>query len=423
MRWTSRRSTGAKDMGAGQAIGRLGCIASLCLAFNTAAAAEAPLRIGVLDDMSGVYAESSGPGVVLAARMAVEDFGGSALGRPIEVLSADHQNRADIAVGIAREGYDQRDVQAIFGLSNSGVALAVQQVSRDKGRIDVVSGAATLELTGKQCSPYGFHWTYDTWALAHGTVKPIVESGGKTWFFLTADYTFGKALEGAASEQVLAAGGKILGDVRHPMSTADYSSFLLTAQSSGADVIGIANAGDDAVNAIKQAHEFGLAGQGKTLAGLLITLSNMHGLGLDLAQGLMFTEAFYWDLDAATREWSMRFQARHGKMPTMQQAGVYSAVAHYLKSVRAASTTDTDKVAAEMRALPIDDFMIHGGSIRGDGRVIHDMYLLQAKAPDESRGEWDLLKVVRAIPATEAFRPLQLSECPLVLGATSNAVK
>jgi branched-chain amino acid transport system substrate-binding protein len=398
-------------------------LVAICLFHASAVCAETPLRIGVLDDMGGVYSESSGPGVVTAAKMAVEDFGREVLGRPIEILSADHQNRADTALAIAREWYDMKDVQAIVGLSNSAVALAVQQLSRAKERIDIVSGAATLELTGKQCSPFGFHWTYDTWALAHGTVGPIVQAGGRKWFFLTADYAFGKALESAAAEQVRKAGGQVLGSVHHPISTADYSSFLLTAQASGADVIGIANAGDDAINAIKQASEFGIIDDQHRLAGLLITLTNIHGLGLKLAQGLLFTEAFYWDLDAGTREWSERYMARHGKAPTMQQAGVYSAVAHYLKSVKAAGSVNAAKVAAQMRILPIDDFIIHGGSIRPDGRVIHDMYLLQAKTPAESKGEWDLLKVVRTISAAEAFRPMEQGDCPLVVGEKAQSAK
>ncbi|MDR3530858.1 MAG: ABC transporter substrate-binding protein [Rhodopila sp.] len=400
-------------------------LAAVCCAMvSVAAQAETPLRIGILDDMGGIYSESSGPGVVTAAQMAVEDFGSNVLGRPIEMVSADHQNRADTALAIARRWYDVEGVQMIAGLSNSAVALAVQQISQEKGRIDIVSGAATMELTGKQCAPFGFHWTYDTWALAHGTVGPVVEAGGRKWFFLTADYAFGKALEGAAAEQVRKAGGQVLGRVRHPISTSDYSSFLLTAQSSGADVIGIANAGDDAINAIKQAAEFGLTRDGHNLAGLLITITNIHGLGLKLAQGLLFTEAFYWDLDPATRAWSARFMARHGKAPTMQQAGVYSAVGHYLKAVRAAGSVEAGAVAAKMRALPIEDFMIHDGSIRADGRVIHDMNLLQAKTPAESHGEWDLLKLVRTIPAAEAFRPLEQGDCPLVGGTLgANAAK
>lgn len=394
--------------------------AAMCLLAATAAHAQTPLRIGVLDDMGGVYSESSGPGVVVAAKMAVEDVGGKVLGRPIEILTADHQNRADIALGVAREWYDVNDVRAIVGLSNSAVALAVQQLSREKGRIDIVSGGATLELTGKQCSPSGFHWTYDTWALAHGTVGPIVQAGGRKWFFLTADYSFGKALESAAAEQVTAMGGQVLGSVHHPISTADYSSFLLTAQNSGADVIEIANAGDDAINAIKQAAEFGMVNGDRKFAGLLITITNIHGLGLDLAQGLLFTEAFYWDRDEQTRAWSARFMARHGKAPTMQQAGVYSSVAHYLKAVAAAGTAETPPVVAQMRALPIEDFMIHGGSIRPDGRVIHDMYLLQAKAPADSRSEWDLLKIVRTIPGAEAFRPMEQGDCLLVPRGSSS---
>ena len=396
-----------------------GMLTAAALLVSTAAWAQAPVRIGVLDDMSGIYAESSGPGVVTAANMAVSDFGGKVLGRPIEIVTGDHQNKADVALGLAREWYDTKDVQAVFGLANSAVALAVQQLSREKKRIDVVSGAATTVLTGKQCSPYGFHWTYDTWALAHGTVGPLVKAGGKKWLFLTADYAFGKALEGAASEQVRAAGGTVIGDVRHPIGTADFSSFLLTAQNSGADVIGLANAGGDSINSIKQAIEFGLTSDKHKLAGLLITITNIHGLGLKLSHGLLFTSAFYWDLNEQTRAWSKRFMASHGKAPTMQQAGVYSAVTHYLKALQAAGTTDADKVSAKMRAMPINDFMIHNGSIRPDGRVLHDMYLLQVKQPSESHGEWDLMKLVHTIPAAEAFRPMDKGGCPLVTPGTA----
>ena len=384
------------------------------LAPIVAHAEPAPLRIGILEDMASVYSESSGPGVVIAARLALEDFGPSVLGRKIELLTADHQNRAETASSIARRWYDTEGVQMIAGLSNSAIALAVQQVSREKERIDIVSGAATPDLTGPQCSPFGFHWTYDSYALARATALPLIEQGRRRWFFVTVDYALGKSLEATATEQVKDAGGVVLGSARHPLGTTDYSSYLLAAQSSGADVIGIANAGQDAINAIKQAAEFGVMRSGQTLAGLLLTVTNIHALGLETAQGLVFTEAFYWDMDDATRAFSRRFLALAGAEPTMQQAGIYSAVMHYLHAVRDAGTAEAGAVAARMRATPVEDFMTHGGIIRADGRVVRDLYLLKAKAPAESHGEWDLMTIVKTIPGKDAFRPMDQGGCPLV---------
>lgn len=390
------------------------CVAGALWLISPFAQAQAPLKIGVLDDMSGIYAESSGPGVVIAAKMAVEDFGGKVAGRDVEVLSADHQNKSDGASAIARRWYEVEDVRMVVGLSNSAVALAVQQLSKEKERIDIVSGAATTELTGAQCSPYGFHWTYDTYGLANATASAIVENGGSTWYFLTADYAFGKSLEKSATDFIVAKGGRVLGSAKHPLGTTDFSSMLLNAQASQAKIVGIANAGEDAVNTVKQAVEFGLVQGGQRLAGLLITVTNIHALGLETAQGLTFTEAFYWDTDEETRAWAKRFMVRHGSAPTMQQAGVYSAVTHYLKAVRAVGSDSTRQVADMMRATPVDDFMTRHGTIRKDGRVIRDLYLLQAKKPQESTGEWDLMKVIRTIPGEQAFRPLGQGHCPLV---------
>jgi branched-chain amino acid transport system substrate-binding protein len=372
------------------------------------------VKIAVLDDMSGVYADITGQGGVLAARMAVEDFGGKVLGKPVEVVFGDHQNKADIGAAFARQWYDVDKVDMITGLGNSAVALAVQQITRERNRINIVSGAATTDLTGKACSPNGVHWTYDTYALAKGTGTAVVRNGGSEWFFLTADYAFGHSLEGNVSTIVKGAGGKVVGSARHPLNTSDFSSFLLTAQNSGAKVIGLANAGGDTINSIKQAAEFGITSKGQQLAGLLVMITDIHALGLKTAQGLMFTEAFYWDLDDDTRAWSKRFMDRHRAAPTMLQAGIYGATLHYLKAVQAAGTDEAKAVMAKMRATPINDFMTKNGRIREDGRVIRDVYLLKAKAPHESKGPWDYMHVVSTIPGDEAFRPLAESECPMV---------
>ncbi len=372
------------------------------------------VKIAVLDDMSGVYADITGQGGVLAARMAVEDFGGKVLGKPIEVVFGDHQNKADIGAALTRQWYDVEKVDMITGLGNSAVALAVQQITRDKNRINLVSGAATTDLTGKACSPNGVHWTYDTYALAKGTGTAVVKNGGSEWFFLTADYAFGHSLENNVSTIVKAAGGKVVGSARHPLNTPDFSSFLLTAQSSGAKVIGLANAGGDTINSIKQAAEFGITRKGQQLAGLLVMITDIHALGLKTAQGLMFTESFYWDLNDETRAWSKRFMDRHRAAPTMLQAGIYGATLHYLKAVQAAGTDEAKAVMAKMREMPINDFMTRNGRIREDGRVIRDVYLLKAKAPEESKGPWDYMHVISTIPGDEAFRPLSESECPMV---------
>lgn len=375
------------------------------------------VRIGVLNDQSGLYADISGQGSVNAARMAVEDFGGTVLGKKIEVIFADHQNKPDIGSNIARQWIDQEGVDAIVDVPTSSVALAVQGITKEKERIFLMSGPAASDLTGKACSPFGFHWTYDTYALAKGTGGALVQEGGDTWFFLTSDYAFGHALERDTSAAVTGANGKVLGTVRHPLNTSDFSSFLLQAQGSGAKVIGLANAGGDTINSIKQAAEFGITQAGQRLAGLLVFISDVHALGLQTAQGLVVTTAFYWDRDDATRAWSKKYMERmDGKAPTMVHAGVYSGVAHYLKAIQAAGTDDASKVAVQMRSMPVEDFMTRNGKIREDGRVVRDMYLVQVKAPAESRGPYDYYKVLRTIPGDEAYRPMSEGDCPLVKG-------
>jgi branched-chain amino acid transport system substrate-binding protein len=374
------------------------------------------VKIGVLDDMSGLYADIQGPGDTVAVRMAVEDFGGTVLGAPIEVVDADLQNKADVGAAIARRWYDTEKVDAILGLGNSSVALAVHGIAREKKKIDIVTSAASTDLTGKSCSPTGLHWVYDTFALANGTANAIVKLGGDSWFFITADYAFGHSLQRDASAIVTKSGGKVVGAVRAPLNTADFSSFLLQAQGSGSKVIGLANAGGDTINAVKQAAEFGITERGQQqLAGLLVLITDIHSLGLKTAQGLLFTEAYYWDQNDETRAFAKRFAARHGgKPPTMFQAGIYSAAMHYLKAIKAAGTDEAEKVIAEMKKLPVNDFMTKDGKIRDDGRMMRDMYLLQAKKPSESKSEWDLMNVVAMIPAEQAFRTLDESECPLV---------
>jgi branched-chain amino acid transport system substrate-binding protein len=387
---------------------------SFCALPGVALSAESdPVKIGVLADMSGVYADIGGQGSVEAVKMAIEDFGGSVLGKPIEVVSADGQNKPDVAAGIARNWYDS-GVDVITDIPASGMALAIMQLSKDKKKIAMVTSAGSSDITGKSCSPYTAHWTWDTYAMSHGTGETIVKRGGKDWFFITADYVFGQTLERDTAAVVTANGGKVLGSVKHPLNTSDFSSYLLQAQSSGAKIVGLANGGADTTNSVKQAIEFGLPKSGAQLVALIAFISDIHSLGLKDAQGLMLTEAFYWDLDAATRAWSQRFYERNKRMPSMTQAGAYSATMHYLKAVKAAGSKDADRVMAQMRATPINDFMTHNGTLRVDGRVLRDMYLFQVKKPEESKGEWDLYKLVATIPAAEAFRPLSDGGCPLV---------
>jgi branched-chain amino acid transport system substrate-binding protein len=373
------------------------------------------VKIGVMNDQSGTYADISGQGSVVAARMAVEDAGVAGRGLKVEVVFADHQNKPDVGSSIARQWYDVEKVDVIVDVPTSSVALAINQITRDKQKAFLVSGAAASDLTGKACSPNTIHWTYDTWALAHGTGSAIVKTGGDSWFFLTADYAFGHALERDTEAVVVKSGGKVLGKVRHPFPTSDFSSFLLQAQASKAKIIGLANAGADTINAIKQGAEFGIVRGGQQFAGLLVFISDVHALSLERAQGLILTEAFYWDLNDKTRAWSKRFAERHqGAMPTMVQAGVYSAVLHYLKAVEALKSDDGTKVIAKMKEMPTDDSLFGKGTIRADGRKIHPMYLFEVKKPAESKGRWDYYKVRATIPAEEAFRPIGEGECPLV---------
>jgi branched-chain amino acid transport system substrate-binding protein len=389
--------------------------ASLAAGVAQAQVSDNLIKIGVLTDMSSLYTDLSGAGSVEAAKMAVEDSGIEKRGLKVEIISADHQNKPDVGSAIARQWYDTDKVDVIVDTPNSGVALAVNQITKDKGKAFLVSGAASSDLTGKACSPNTIHWTYDTWMLANGTGSAIVKTGGDTWFFLTSDYAFGHALERDTEAVVLKNGGKVLGKVRHPLNTQDFSSFLLQAQASKAKIVGLANAGGDTTNSIKQAAEFGIVKGGQNLAGMLVFLSDIHGLGLNAAQGLIFTETFYWDLNDQTRAWTKRFVAQNGgKYPTMVQAGVYASVLHYLKAVEAAKTDDGTKVVAKMKELPTDDPLFGKGSIRADGRALHPAYLVEVKKPAESKGAYDYLKVRTTSPADQAFRPLADGGCPLV---------
>jgi branched-chain amino acid transport system substrate-binding protein len=374
------------------------------------------VKIGVLNDQSGTYADLAGPGSVVAARMAVDDFGAVKKGMKVEIVVADHQNKPEVGSSIARQWYDVDKVDAIVDVPTSSVALAVSQITKDKNKVLLVSTGASSDLSGKACTPNTIHWTYDTWSLANGTGSAVVKTGGKTWFFLTADYAFGHALERDTEAVVIKNGGKVLGKVRHPFPTSDFSSFLLQAQASKAKVIGLANAGADTINAIKQGAEFGIVKGGQQFAGLLVFLTDVHSLGLSVAQGLLLTESFYWDLNDETRAFSKRFAKLHkGAMPTMGQAGVYSAVLHYLKAVEALkSDAPGAKVVAKMKEMPTDDPVFGKGRIRQDGRKLHNMYLFEVKKPSESKGAWDYYKLRATIPAEQAFRPEKEGGCPLV---------
>ena len=395
-------------------------IAGLGAALGGAAHAQISggmVKIGVLNDMAGPYADLAGPGSVVAARMAVEDYLKATNSKlKIEIVTADHQNKPDVGSSIARKWYDSDGVDMILDVPTSSVALAVNEVTKEKNKVMVNSTGGTADLTGKACTPNTVHWTYDTWMLAHGTGSAVVKQGGDSWFFLTADYAFGHALERDTSDVVKASGGKVLGSVKVPLGTSDFSSFLLQAQSSKAKIIGLANAGSDTINSIKQAAEFGIVKGGQKMAGLLVFLSDIHGLGLQTAQGLQVTTTFYWDLNDATRAWSKRFAAAHnGRMPTMVQAGVYAGLQHYLKAVDALQAdSDGAKVVAKMKELPTDDPLFGKGSIRVDGRKIHPAYLVEVKKPGESKYAYDYYKVLQTIPADKAFRPLNEGNCPLV---------
>jgi branched-chain amino acid transport system substrate-binding protein len=389
-------------------------LAATALPASATEISDGKVKIGILNDQSGVYADFGGKWSVEAAKMAVEDFGGKVQDAPIEVISADHQNKPDIAANIARQWYDTEQVDSIMELTTSSVALAVQGISADKKKIDIVTGAATTDLTGKACSPYGFHWAYDTHALAVGTGGALVKQGGDSWFFLTADYAFGYSLEEQTSNFVKSQGGKVLGSVRHPLGTTDYSSFLLQAQSSGAKVVGLANAGLDTANSIKQVAEFGIVAGGQRMAALLFTLAEVHGLGLEAAQGLTLTEGFYWDRDDDSRAFAKRYMDRTGRMPNMIQAGTYSAVTQYLKAIDKAGTDETEAVSKELHSMPVEDVFARHGKVTPNGRMVYDMYLMEVKKPSESKGPWDYYKVLATVPGDEAFIKPADSHCPLV---------
>jgi branched-chain amino acid transport system substrate-binding protein len=395
-------------------------LALALVAAGALAAADKPkisdgvVKIGVLTDMTGYYSDLAGPGSILAAKMAVEDFGGKVLGAPIEVISADHQNKADVASNNARKWFDEEKVDVVADLVSSSTALAVMPVANEKKRITLLSGPGTTAITGEKCTPYNFHWTYNNWALANGTGREVVNQGGESWFFVTADYVFGKSLEEDTSKVVKAAGGKVLGAARHPSpGTTDFSSYLLQAQASGAKIVGLANAGADTVNSIKQAEEFGITPK-QSLAGLLVFISDVHSLGLKAAKGMYLTTAFYWDRDDDSRKWAQRFFEKHKKMPTMVHAGVYSAVSHYLKAIQAAGTDDADAVAAKMKATPVNDFFAKGTRIGPDGLHRHDMYLVRVKSPEASKKPWDYYEIVKTIPAAQAFPTVEQQACPAV---------
>ena len=384
--------------------------------FGTAAQAQVNVKIGALNDMSSLYADITGPGSVTAAKMAVEDFNPAAHGMKVDIVSADHQNKPDVGSNIARQWFDVDHVDVIVDVPTSSVALAVSDVAREKNKVFLISGAASSDLTGPKCTPNNVHWTYDTWMLAHGTGGALVKTGGDTWFFLTADYAFGHALERDTAAVVTAAGGKVLGTVKHPLNTQDFSSFLLQAQSSKAKIIGLANAGGDTINAIKQGAEFGITAGGQQFAGLLVFVTDVNALGLKTAQGLVLTETWYWDINDANRAWTKRWQVENpGKLPSMVVAGVYAETLHYLKAVAALkSAADGKAVVNQMKALPTDDPLFGKGEIRADGRKIHPAYLFQVKKPEESKYPGDDYILRATIPAEEAFRPLKDGGCPMV---------
>jgi branched-chain amino acid transport system substrate-binding protein len=387
----------------------------LAACFSAPAFAQGDVfRIGVLNDQSGTYSDFGGVTSVVAAKMAVEDFGGKVLGKQIEVLSADHQNKTDIGTATARKWFDVDGVEAIADLTNSAVALAVQGLAKERGKITLASGPFSTKLTNEACSPTGFHWTFDTYASSVGTARGVLEQGGKEWFILAADYAFGQQMAADLTKTVQANGGKVLGQVNHPLNTSDFASFLLQAQASKAKIVGLANGGTDTVNSIKQAAEFGLVDQGQNLVALAMVISDVNALGLDKAKGLVATTAYYWDRDDESRAFAKRFEALTKRKPGMIQAGVYSSVLHYLKAVKAAGTADGKKVAEKMREMPVNDFFAKNGKVRVDGRMEHDMYLIEAKRPEESKGPWDYYKVLRTLPAAQVTIPLSESHCPLV---------
>ena len=372
------------------------------------------VRLGVLNDQSNVYADLGGPGSVIAARMAIEDVGGKVLRKPVEILVADHQSKADIGASIARQWFDADKVDMVIGFDNSSVALAVEQVAFQKNRIAIAGAIGTTAFTGKSCTPNEAAWVYDAYALTNTLARSVVARGQDTWFFITVDYSLGHSLEADATNAVVASGGKVLGSARHPLNTADFSAFLLQAQASGAKVVALANAGGDMVNATKQANELGLTRAGQTVVSLLTFITDVNSVGLKAMQGLTFITAFYWDRDDESRTWSKRFFELHKRMPTMAQAAIYSAVRHYLRAIEAAGTDEAKAVMAKMREIPVDDFYAKNGRVREDGRMVHDMYFVQVKTPEESNGPWDYYKILSTIPGDQAFRPLDEGGCPLV---------
>ena len=396
---------------------RLAIVCGVAMAMSVASAhaqiSDDVVKIGVLADMNGLYSDLSGPGSVAAAQMAVEDFGGKVGGKRVEVVSADHQNKPDIGANIARRWFDLEQVDAIVDVPVSSIAFAVQEIARQKNRVLLISSSGASDLTGKSCSPTSVHWTYDTYALAHATGNALLKRGDDSWFFITADYAFGLALERDAIAVVKEGGGKVLGSVRHPQDTADFSSFLLRAQGSNAKVIALANAGGDTVTAIKQANEFGIT-KSQQIVGLLTYISDINSLGLDNAHGLILASAFYWDMNDQTRAWAKRFIERVNKVPTMANAGVYGAVLHYLKAIGDAKTDDAKAVVAKMKQLSVNDFFTTNGSVREDGRVMRNIYLFQVKEPGEFKYKYDYYKLLATIPPEQAFRPLSEGNCPLV---------
>ncbi|CUU18556.1 branched-chain amino acid transport system substrate-binding protein [Bradyrhizobium sp. JR7.2] len=395
----------------GMSIGAFGL--ALALFTAPAIAQDGPVKLGVLTDMSSLYADNGGQGSVVAAQMAVDDFGGQVLGRGIQIVAGDHQNKADVGATIARRWIENENVEVVLDVPNSAVALAVQGITRDKKKLFLATGAATSRLTGDECSPTGIHWTYDTYALSQGTTRAMSRLGAKSWYFISVDYSLGAQLEADSRKVIDAMGGKVIGAVKHPLNTPDFSSFLLQAQSSKADVIALADTGGDFINVVKQAGEFGIT-QRQKLVGLLVFIADIHSLGLQSAQGLMLSSAFYWDLNEDTRAWSKRFIAKTQKVPTMIHAGTYGAVMHYLRAVQAAGTLDGPIIAARMRAMPVNDLMTRNGRIREDGRLVRDMYLFRVKSPEQSKYKFDYYELLATIPGEEAFRPMEQGGCPLL---------
>ena len=394
----------------------LGLLAAAVIGIETARAqiSDDVVRIGVLNDQSNVYADLGGQGSVIAARMAIDDVGGKVLGKPIEMVVADHQSKADIGASIARQWFDADKVDMVIGFDNSSVALAVEQVAFQKNRIAIAGAIGTTAFTGKACTPNEAAWVYDAYALTNTLARSVVKRGQDTWFFITVDYSLGHSLEADATSAVAASGGKVLGSARHPLNTADFSAYLLQAQASGAKVVALANAGGDMTNATKQANEFGLARAGQTVVSLLTFITDVNSVGLKAAQGLTFVTAFYWDRDDESRAWSKRFFEVHKRMPTMAQAAVYSAIRHYLGAIEAAGTDEAKAVMAKVREIPVNDFYAKNGKVREDGRMVHDMYFVQVKTPEELTGPWDYYKILSTIPGDQAFRPLDEGGCPLV---------